>query len=576
LGPMSWAKKAVICAGLVGIIWILFGRAVLFPFINYDDPSYILERPEVVRGVSWPGIVWSFTHVHSGNWHPLTSISHMLDCQIFGLNAGGHHFVNVLLHTVSAVLLFLIWQKMTGNYWASAFVAAVFAIQPLRVESVVWIAERKDVLSGLFFMLTIGAYLRFVKQPSAFRYIAMSILFVLGLMSKPMLVTLPMVLLLLDYWPLQRRASIRNLLLEKIPLFLLSVASSIATMIAQHESVSSLDRLPLVDRLSNAVISYVVYLRQTFWPTDLAPIYPLRPNQFTLSQIAGALALLATISVVAWRLRRSRPYLLVGWLWYLVMLVPVIGIVQVGFQAHADRYTYLPQIGLCIAVAWGAADLTRRLCYQRFIVASAAVVVLGAFAATTFGQLRYWRDPEVLWKHTIDVTGDNDIAHAHLADFLMRNGRVAESISHSQEAVRIRPNNADAQNNLGLALLQSGDERDAALHFELSLRADATNLNARVNLAWILATSADQSVRNGARAVELAESVARGSGRDNPIVLRTLAASFAEAGRFAEAIETADNALQLARSANNEGLVVDLERSIASYRLNEPLRSRAP
>ena len=584
-----------ICVFLIAITWIVFGQTIHYPFINYDDPAYILERPEINRGLTWSGIIWSLTHAHGGNWHPLTSISHMLDCQMFGAQAGGHHFVNILLHSISVVLLFLVLQQMTGspgspgdesvrladrtgNIWPSALVAVIFAIHPLRVESAVWIAERKDVLSGVFFMLTLAAYFRYTRRPSASRYITMSILYALGLMSKPMLVTLPFALLLLDYWPLRRirsPATFQRLVVEKIPILALSVASSIATTFAQTGSISSLERLPLADRVANALVSYVVYIRQTFWPTHLAVIYPFRQN-LPVWEVVGAALFLLAASFFAWRLRETRAYFFTGWFWFMGMLLPVIGIVQVGLQAHADRYTYLPQIGLFILVVWGVAEFTKQLRYQKQIITVAIVLMLIALASTTWAQLSYWRDSETLWSRTIDITTDNDIAHAHIADLLLRRGRIDESISHSLEAIKIKPNNADAQNNLGLAYLQLGNEREAAIHLEESLKADARNLNARVNLAWILSTSADPSRRDGVRAVELADSVARGLGRDNPTVLRTLAAAYAEAGQFAEAIETAQQALEIANATGNTGLATDLERNIASYRLNRPLRSKMP
>jgi protein O-mannosyl-transferase len=578
---------AAICAGLVALVWFVFGQSIHFPFVNYDDPTYTYEAPEVIAGLSWDGVVWAFTHAHGGNWHPITTISHMFDCGVFGLRAGAHHFGNIVLHSIASVFLFLVLRQMTGkgqsnasaartSDWRSAFVAAVFAIHPLRVESVVWIAERKDVLSGFFFMLTLAAYLHYACKPSIWRYLTMSILFTCGLMSKPMLVSLPIVLLLLDYWPLKRMVDVRtfrNLVAEKFPLFLLSIASAVATLIAQQRAIGSFEHLPLISRVSQALLSYLTYIRQMFWPTKLAVFYPHSEDESALWQLLLAGAVLAAITILTFLLRKRRPYLVVGWLWYVCMLIPVIGIVQVGLQGHADRYTYLPQIGLYLGVTWWISEWLSRWRYGPAALTTAAIVIIASLAGASRVQASYWKDSERLWQQTIANTSNNHLAHAHLADLLLRQGRINDAISHCQEAVRIQPNDTDAQNNLGLALLQLGDEADAAIHFEQSLASNPNNLNARCNLAWVLATSPDPSRRNGERAVKLASSVAQGPGRGNPTVLRTLAVAYAETGRFSEAIETAQQAIEIAKATGNDGLAADLERNIAAYRLNQPIRS---
>jgi protein O-mannosyl-transferase len=575
---------AGICAGLVALVWFVFGQSVHFPFVNYDDPTYTYESPQVIAGLSWHGVVWAFTHAHGGNWHPLTTISHMFDCGVFGLRPGAHHFGNVLLHTSTTIALFLVLRRLTGALWRSAFVAAIFAIHPLRVESVVWIAERKDVLSGFFFMLTLAAYLHYARKPSIWRYLTMSILFTCGLMSKPMLVSLPLVLLLLDYWPLNRgqRSEVRGqrkaeiwwkLVAEKFPLFLLSIASAVATLIAQKRAIGSFEHLPLTSRVSQALLSYLTYIRQMFWPAKLAVFYPHSENGSALWQVLLAGAALVAITILTFLLRKKRPYLVVGWLWYVCMLIPVIGIVQVGLQGHADRYTYLPQIGLYLGATWWISELLSRWRYGPAALTTAAIVIIGSLTGVSRVQASYWKDSERLWQQTIAHTSNNHLAHAHLADLLLRQGRINDAISHCQEAVRIQPNDTDAQNNLGLAFLQLGDEADALIHFEQSLGSNPNNLNARCNLAWVLATSPDPSRRNGERAVELAISVAQGPGRGNPTVLRTLAVAYAETGRFSEAIETAQQAIEIAKATGNDGLAGDLERNIAAYRLNQPIRS---
>jgi protein O-mannosyl-transferase len=567
---------AGICVGLVALVWFAFGKSADFPFVNYDDPAYTYENSVIARGLSWSGVVWAFTHAQAGNWHPLTTISHMIDCEVFDLHAGAHHVVNVVLHALTAIGLFVSLRLLTGSLWRSAFVAAVFAVHPLRVESVVWIAERKDVLSGLFFMLTLIAYVWYTKRRSVGRYVTMSILFACGLMSKPMLVTLPVILLLLDHWPLKRLVDLRsfkNLIVEKLPLFALSLLSSAATLIAQKPALGSFEQLPLSWRLGNAVLAYLIYLRQMFWPTKLAVFYPHFDNTLPMWQVLLGITALTAITLLTIVARKRSPYLLVGWLWYACMLIPVIGIVQVGLQGHADRYTYLPQIGLYIGFTWLLSELIAGWRYGRPIVAGAAIAIVVGLAGASRVHASYWKDSESLWNHAIANTSDNHLAHAHLADLLLREGRIQEAIFHCQEAIRIRPGDADAQNNLGLALLQQGDEADAKVHFEQSLTSNPNNLNARINLAWVLATSPDPSRRNGERAVELASSVAQGPGRVNPTVLRTLAAAYAETGRFSDAIETAQQAITVGKATGNEGLVSDLEKNIAAYRLNQPIRS---
>ena len=578
-----------LCLFLVAITWFVFGQTIWFPFVDFDDPHYIYENPEITRGLSAHGIGWAFTHVVGGNWHPLTTISHMLDCQLFGLNAGGHHFTNVVLHTVAVLLLFLVLRNMTGMLWRSAFVAAVFAIHPLRAESVVWIAERKDVLSAVFFMLTLFAYVRYTRKPTLVRYVTMSILFACGLMSKPMLVTVPVVLVLLDYWPLERIRGQSSevsgqVILEKIPLFILSAVSAGITIIAQQ--AASMQRMPLFSRIGNAIVSYVIYVWQMFWPGKLAVFYPFVRSPPSWQVLSAAVFLIAITTVAVW-LRRRSPYFVVGWLWYLSMLVPVIGIVQVGLQSHADRYTYLPQIGLYLVATWTMADIWKTLNAQHSTLnvqfrgihsalgVGFALIVIAALAWTARSQAAYWRDSEVLWTHAIAVTKDNYFAHSSLADLLMRRGQLNDAIAHCQEALRIRPDDANAENNLGLANLQLGNEREAAAHFENSLRNSPGNLNVRTNLAWLLATSVDSSLRDGRTAIELASSVVRDSKRENPIVLRALAAAYAESGDFSDAINTAQRAQRAANAIGEAGLSADLERNIESYRLNRPIRSRA-
>ena len=569
-----WVSFGV-CIFLAGIVWLVFGQTLGHPFINFDDPEYVYENPEINAGLTAHGVIWAFTHLPSPDWFPLTSISHMLDVQFYGLRAGGHHLTSVLVHTAVVILLFLVLRQMTGTLWRSAFVAAVFAIHPLRVESVAWVAERKDLLSGLFFMLTLGAYVRYVRKRRFGRYVLMAILFTCGLLSKPVFVTVPLVLLLLDYWPLRRfeqQLAIRGLILEKIPLLILSLTVSVATITGQTGEVVSMEPLPFVWRVNNAFVSYVTYIWQMIWPARLAIFYPHPQNHLTLWEIAVAIALLIAMAVLAFALRKRCPYLIVGWFWYLVMLAPVIGVVQVNLQGHADRYTYLAQIGLYLLVVWSIADLSLSWPYRRQILSVAASLVIVALAWSAWIQTAYWRDSESLWTHAIAVTSDNDTAQADLADLLLRRGRLSEAVFHSQEALRIRPGNADAHNTLGIALFQMGDLKDAVAHWKQSLEIQPGNMNAQANLAWALATAPDASLRDGTKAVELAQNVTRRAGHPNAMVLRTLAASYAETGQFAEAIDIAQQAFQLASAQGNSALMADLQLNIASYRRELPLR----
>src|SRR6267143_5419710 len=386
-----------VCLILVAITWSVFGQTAGYGFVNFDDDLYVYDTPEISRGLTINGILAAFTHPHAHNWHPLTTISHMLDCQLYGLNAGGHHFTNVLLHTIVVLLLFRVLRQMTGAVWQSAVVAALFAVHPLHVESVAWVSERKDMLSGVFFLLTIDAYVRYVRGPSFWRYFFVTALLALGLMSKPMLVTVPFILLLLDYWPLRRfeqpssspckgkiwqwwneKPVIQRLLLEKVPLLALSAGSCVVTFIVQKQAAGAIEPLPVLWRTKNAFVSYVTYLWETFWPARLAVFYPHPNNSLPAWEIILAIGFLVAITAAVIILRSGRPYIFTGWLWYLGMLVPVIGVVQVGEQGHADRYTYLPHIGLFLLAVWLVADVAAVSQSRSRVAVAAAVVIIAA------------------------------------------------------------------------------------------------------------------------------------------------------------------------------------------------------
>jgi tetratricopeptide (TPR) repeat protein len=600
-------RRWTICIALLAITWAVFGQTIGHQFVNYDDPLYVLENRHVTAGLTLDGIRWAFTHVHSQNWHPLTSISHMADCQFFGVRPGAHHFLNVLLHSAAVILLFLALQQMTNTLWPSAFVAAVFAIHPLRVESVAWIAERKDVLSGLFFVLTLAAYVRYARRPSAGRYVTMSILFACGLMSKPMLVTVPIVLLLIDYWPLERfgaKSTLARLVWEKIPLFGLSVASVVATLLAQNFALGSTEMLPLKWRITNAIVTYFDYIWQMFWPRDLIPFYIHPEGRLETGRLLLASAVLIVISAIAIVRRRKNPYLIVGGLWYLVMLVPVIGIVQVGLQGRADRYTYLPQIGLYIALAWLVRDLTASWRKREIVLAPAAIAVVATLSILSWKQTAHWRDTEALWSYTLNITPDSDVAHTGLAGILLVRGKVDEAIAHYRhalarrsgnsgaqyglatalaqqrkvdeaiehykKALELQPDNIEASNALALLLVHRGDYAEAITQWQNSLRYEPDDGNAANNLAWILATATDPQLRDPSRAVQLAQHANQLARDTNAVVLRTLAVAYAANHQFAEAIATAERGVRVAEASGKDSVAADLRRYIDMFKRGQP------
>jgi protein O-mannosyl-transferase len=473
-----------ICIFLALIVWIVFGQTSRFDFIKYDDDLYVYNDPVVTRGLTLEGVKAAFSDRHSDNWVPLTTLSHMLDCQLYGLNAGGHHFTNVLLQTATAILLFLALREMTGFLWRSAFVAAVFAIHPLRAESVAWISERKDVLSGVFFALTLWAYVRYVRSPRPFGwYLATLFCFILGLLSKPSVVPLPFLLLLLDYWPLQRfnTSAFKRLLLEKIPLLLLSLACCIPTVLSQGTAIQPLKYYPLPLRIENAIVSYVIQMERMFYPANLAVFYPY-PNAIPWWEVVLTGTLLAGICAVVWTQRQTRPWLLVGWLWYLAMIAPNIGFIQVGSQAQADRYTYLPQIGLVLALTWTVAGLCAAWRHRRLALAGFSTVVLPALIFCAHTQAAYWRNSETLWNHTLACTSGNFIAYNDLGDALLQKGQVEEAMLNFQQALQINPDFDLACDGLGVALLQKGRVGEAISYFQRALQIKPDNEEACYDL----------------------------------------------------------------------------------------------
>jgi hypothetical protein len=499
-------RDLLVCLILVATTLAVYWQVRNHDFQYYDDRIYLTENSHVQAGLTWEGIIWAFTTTHASNWHPLTWLSHMLTCEIYGLNPGGHHVTSLLFHILNTLMLFIVLHQMTRALWQSAFVAALFAVHSLHVESVAWVAQRKDVLSTFFWFATMWAYIRYVECPGLTRYVSVLVLYVLGLMAKPMLVTLPFVLLLMDYWPLGRfqfgysrqrpRRSVDvtfymtsplRLVGEKAPLFALAAGSCVATFLAQQSggSVVSLERLPLSIRTANALVSCVSYIGKTIWPSELAVFYP-HPGMRPGWKILACATFLLVISFVLIWVWRKRPYLAVGWLWFLGTLVPVIGLIQVGEQAMADRYTYVPIIGLFIMVAWTVAELAARWRQRVVYLAISAALVLSALMINAWLQVRHWDNPVALFEHAVDVTTDNYIAHFNLGLALAGQRREKEAISHYSEALHLTPAWAAAHHFLGNALARQGNLREAVTHYIEALRLNPAVAEVHNNLGLAL------------------------------------------------------------------------------------------
>ena len=475
-------------------------------FVKYDDDKYVTENPHVTGGLTLQSVVWAFTRPHFYMWHPVTSLSHLLDYELFGLNPSGHHLTSLLFHIANVLLLFFVLKKLTGAVWPSAFVAAIFGVHPLQTESVAWVAERKNVLSAFFWLLTIAAYVRFAERPSIGRYLLVVLTFSLGLMAKPVVVTLPCVLLLLDYWPLQRLQSILRssatakdewrrqnqgeislppgsakpcrrqlsfwrLLAEKIPLFILTAIVSAITYIAQHRGgvVLELESISISHRVANAVISYATYIQKLIWPSRLAVFYPHPLSNFSITWLIASIMLLAAISACCIYLFRSRKYLITGWLLFLGVLVPVIGLVQAGAQARADRYMYIPMVGLLIMVAWGVGDLVAKWRYRQVMSMLSAVVIISAAIVGTLLQLKHWQDSATLFGHTLNVTRDNFVIQNNYANLLNASGKADQAIEHYLICLQLKSDSPEVHNNLGSALLAKGRIEEAIVHYQKAI-----------------------------------------------------------------------------------------------------------
>lgn len=552
-----------ICIGLVIAICAIYWPVIGNGFVNYDDTNYITENVHVLNGLNWPDVKWAFSTQYTGYAHPITWLTHQLDYQLYGAWAGGHHLTNVLIHIANSILLFLLFWRTTRELWASAVVAALFAIHPLHVESVAWVAERKDVLSALFFLLTLHCYVAYAAKPGMSRYLATLGCFVFGILSKPMLVTIPAVLLLFDYWPLRRlrfendevqprdNVSWKILALEKIPFALVAAGWSVLTLILQKEA-GVVGQQDITLRMANAVVSYSTYLWMTFWPHDLAVLYPY-PTSLPWLKVIVSILILLGISAVCLARRRSSPHLLAGWLWYLGMLVPVIGLVQVGAQAHADRYTYLPQIGLWFALSWEVAALIRiRPLLRRFVPIGVGVIMV-MLSACALHQTRIWRDSESLWEHALAVTSNNFVAHYNLGHVVGQQGRYDEAVSHFNEVLRIDPDLFDGLINMGITLLAQGKTNEAISYLNRAIEVQPRSGKAHMQLALALVNQGrgDDALVSFRQAMELAP--------DDANIRTNLGLMLARQGKLSEAASQLDEALRLnpksAEAHNNLGLV---------------------
>jgi len=611
-------KATVVILLIITLSICGFHGVIGFEFVDYDDNGYVFENPHVLSGLSLEGVRWSFTALHEANWHPLTWLSHMLDVELFGLDPAGHHLVSLWLHIANSVLLFLALYSPTNRLLLSGIVAASFAIHPLHVESVAWVAERKDVLSTFFWLSAMLAYGTYAKRPTAVRYVLVSILFILGLMAKPMVVTLPFVLLLLDYWPLKRYAAsdtgslgpflkrFGRLAFEKTPLLILSVLVSILAYIAQTtgDAIVSLDTLPVMDRFANAALAYGAYLAKTVWPRHLAFFYP-HPESIRWDLVLLSVFLILFITWMSFRYWRRYPFFPVGWLWYLGTLLPVIGIVKAGFQGMADRYTYIPLIGVFVAAVWGVAALLKPTRYGRVIGGISVIPVLILLTTGTWLQTRHWENTFSLCTRAIDVTKDNYLAHLVIAKPLLRSGKLEEAVMHLNRSFRIKPSK-NAAASLGVALSRmgnapraiayyqtavamdpgyslghynlgklhflQGNDRQSIAHFQNALRADPGMALAMYNLSWLRGTSPDADVRNGEEAVGYGAETARLTRYRQPLAFDALAAAYAESGDFSEAVSHAERGIDLATALDMSDLATEIKKRLQLYQEGKPFR----
>ena len=636
--------KLLIYIGLAAATFAAYEPTLHNGFVNYDDDKYITENSHIIRGVTPDSIIWAFTQPHAYMWHPLTTLSNMLDCQLFGLNASWHHLVSLLFHIVNVLLVFWIFTNFTastlrqssvpasspqaGSIWPGAFIAAVFALHPIQVESVAWAAERKTVLSGLFWFLTISVYIWYTKRPGIARYILLFLVFGLCIMTKPVVVTLPLVLLLLDYWPLERvkwelsikpfapnaespqKVSAALLIIEKIPLLLLSAVLAVVTFISQQSGdvVSSLEKLPLDLRIANAFISYIRYIGKTIWPSGLAVIYPYFHLNLTDTAviICVLLFVMATIFCIYIGLRRK--YVLVGWLWYVGTLVPMIGFVQAGAQSMANRYMYISILGLLIIVVFAVKELVADNARRKIIITVSAAGLLFALGILTRMQVKHWQNDFTLFGYALKVTKNNVVAENGFGSALFKDGRFNEALPYLTRAIRISPTNFNARNNLGMVFLKLGKLNEAIACFDELIKQkqdspkvhvnlalvyykqgkydlamqncvkaeqlkpdDAESLN---NMAWLFATIGDASAQDANKATGYARHACEQTAYNNADYLDTLAVAYAAAGKFNDAIITAEKALNIAKTTGQENTAREIQNRLELYKAGKPYREK--
>ncbi len=518
-------KRTLLIVFLVIVMFAVFWQSTNHEFLCYDDNIYVTDNLHVKTGLTYRNTLWAFTTMEASNWHPVTWLSHILDCQAYGLNPKGHHLTNVLFHIANTLLLWYLLFSATRNHWQSMFVAALFALHPLHVESVAWIAERKDVLSTFFMLATLILYTRYAKNSRPLLYLLTLLLYVFGLMSKPMLVTLPFVMLLWDFWPLGRlrletrlKGNITNrmpdeastsaplrLILEKLPFFAFSLLSSVVTFYAQAHggSVAGMQAVPLTFRVVNALVSYTKYIGNMLWPSDLAVIYPLPPT-LTLVQAGISGLILIGVTLVVYRRARMNPFLLMGWLWYVGTLVPVIGLVQVGRQAMADRYTYIPLIGLFIMISWGVPALIHKWPYRRSVITAMALLALAGSTLCTWIQLSYWKNDVTLFGRAVQVVENNYIAQMNLGAAFFKTGNIEAAIKHYYKALSLRPENDRLCYNLGLALGVQGNLNESITYLTKAVIINPKFAEAHYNLGVALVTSGrlDEGIRHFSEALQ--------------------------------------------------------------------------
>jgi tetratricopeptide (TPR) repeat protein len=533
-------------------------------FIRYDDDKYVTSNRNIQSGINEQSLRWAFTKSHESNWHPLTWISHMLDYQLFGLNAGAHHLENVFFHIINTLLLFFVLNRMTKAIWPSFFIAAVFGLHPLHVESVAWVAERKDVLSTFFWLLTMLAYISYIKKSDTKRLMLTLLLFATGLLAKPMLVTLPFVLLLLDYWPLERMQigaankskntgnddninsaggkNVLALVREKVPFFILAIISSIVTLIVQNRggAVQTVDELNLKMRVGNAIVAYTSYITKMLWPSKLGVLYPLDVNKLTIAKILICLLLLVSITIAVIFLSRCRKYLVSGWFWYVGTLIPVIGLVQVGDQSMADRYTYIPMTGLLIIIAWGMNDLLWKWKYRKKALLALSLCVLAAMSVKTSLQLKYWQNSETLFKHTLDVTGSNYVMENNYGNYLNEAGQQPEkAIEHLKKSIAINPESAEVHNNLANILIKLNKIDEAIAEYKLAIKCktDFPEPHHKLAIALVKQNKIDEAIKEYYEALRLDP--------DNVDKLSNLGFELAQKGNYSHAVEFYNKALSI-------------------------------